>query len=118
LKINLPCDILDASRKFHRKILGCAGLLIGCHSIPLWFDHDHGLVVLFGILAFECECLLFLTDVELYDPSCNINRGSGVTQDGCQSLNTTHSWEAILEYHNPQARKNSRFSLGYVLRFP
>jgi hypothetical protein len=27
--------ILDASRKFHRKILGCAGLLIGCHSIPL-----------------------------------------------------------------------------------
>jgi hypothetical protein len=26
-------DILDASRKFHRKILGCAGLLIGCHSI-------------------------------------------------------------------------------------
>jgi hypothetical protein len=27
--------ILDASRKFHRKILGCVGLLIGCHSI-LW----------------------------------------------------------------------------------
>jgi hypothetical protein len=26
---------LDASRKFRRKILGCAGLLIGCHSI-LW----------------------------------------------------------------------------------
>jgi hypothetical protein len=25
--------ILDASRKFHRKILGCVGLLIGCHSI-------------------------------------------------------------------------------------
>jgi hypothetical protein len=25
--------ILDASTKFHRKILGCAGLLIGCHSI-------------------------------------------------------------------------------------
>jgi hypothetical protein len=25
--------ILDASRKFHRKILGCARLLIGCHSI-------------------------------------------------------------------------------------
>jgi hypothetical protein len=25
--------ILDASRKFGRKILGCAGLLIGCHSI-------------------------------------------------------------------------------------
>jgi hypothetical protein len=27
--------ILDASRKFHRKFLGCAGLLIGCHSIPI-----------------------------------------------------------------------------------
>jgi hypothetical protein len=27
------CGILDASRKFHRKILGCAGLLIRCHSI-------------------------------------------------------------------------------------
>jgi hypothetical protein len=28
------CGILDVSRKFHRKILGCTGLLIGCHSIP------------------------------------------------------------------------------------
>jgi hypothetical protein len=27
--------ILDASRKFRRKILGCVGLLIECHSI-LW----------------------------------------------------------------------------------
>jgi hypothetical protein len=27
--------ILEVSRKFWRKILGCAGLLIGCHSI-LW----------------------------------------------------------------------------------
>jgi hypothetical protein len=26
--------ILDTSRKFWRKILSCAGLLIGCHSIP------------------------------------------------------------------------------------
>jgi hypothetical protein len=26
--------IIDVSRKFQRKILGCAGLLIGCHSIP------------------------------------------------------------------------------------
>jgi hypothetical protein len=25
--------ILDTSRKFRRKFLGCAGLLIGCHSI-------------------------------------------------------------------------------------
>jgi hypothetical protein len=28
------CGILDASRKFRRKILDCAGLLIGCHNIP------------------------------------------------------------------------------------
>jgi hypothetical protein len=28
-------SILDALRKFYRKILGCSGLLIGCHSI-LW----------------------------------------------------------------------------------
>jgi hypothetical protein len=27
------CGIYDASSKFHRKILGCARLLIGCHSI-------------------------------------------------------------------------------------
>jgi hypothetical protein len=68
------------SRKFHRKILSYAGLLIGCHSIPLWSDRDHDLVALFGTLGFECECLLFSTGVELYDPSYNINRGSGGTQ--------------------------------------
>jgi hypothetical protein len=28
------CGILDASRKFRRKILGCARLLIGCQIIP------------------------------------------------------------------------------------
>jgi hypothetical protein len=67
--------ILDASRKFRRKILGCAGLLIGCHSIPLWSDHDHDLVALFGALGIECECLLLPADVELDDPSCNINHG-------------------------------------------
>jgi hypothetical protein len=27
-------DILDVSRKFWQKILGCAGLLIRCHNIP------------------------------------------------------------------------------------
>jgi hypothetical protein len=85
LKINLsvrleillqPDDILDASRKFYRKILGCAELFIECHSIPLRSDHDHDLVALFGTLGFECGCLLFPADVDLYDPSCNINRGS------------------------------------------
>jgi hypothetical protein len=86
-------------RKFYRKILGYDGLLIGCHSIPLWYDHDHELVALFCTLEFEYECLLFPTDVELYDPSCNINRGSAGTQDGCLSSGTAHSWGAILEYH-------------------
>jgi hypothetical protein len=37
------------------------------------------MVALFGTLGFECECLLYPTDVELYDPSCNINRASGGT---------------------------------------
>jgi hypothetical protein len=63
------------------------------------------LVALFGTLVFECECLLFLADVELYDPSCNINRGSGGTQDGCLSSDTTYSWEAILEYHEVHRHK-------------
>jgi hypothetical protein len=36
--------ILNTSRKFCRKILGCVGLLIGCHSIPLQSDRDHDLV--------------------------------------------------------------------------
>jgi hypothetical protein len=74
-------------------------ILIECHSIPLRSDHDHGLVALLDTIGFECECLLFPADVELYDPSCNINRGSGGTQDGCLSSGTTHSWEAILEHH-------------------
>jgi hypothetical protein len=56
-------------RKFRRKILSCAGLLIGCHSIPLRSDRDHDLVTLFGTLWFEYECLLFPVDVELYVPS-------------------------------------------------
>jgi hypothetical protein len=87
------------SRKFHRKKFGGAGLLIGCHSIPLWSDRDHDLVALFGTLGFECKCLLFPADVEIYDPSCNINRGSGGTQDRCMSSDTAHSWETNLEYH-------------------
>jgi hypothetical protein len=45
--------ILDTSRKFQRRFLDCVGLLIRCHSIPLWSDHDHDLVALFGTLGFE-----------------------------------------------------------------
>jgi hypothetical protein len=86
--------ILDASRKFHRKFLGCVGLLIGCHSIPLRSDRDHDLVPLFGTLGFECGCLLYPAIVELYDPSCNNNRGSGVTQEWnpTQPSSKTSSW--------------------------
>jgi hypothetical protein len=73
------CDILDASRKFCRKILDCAELLIGCHSILLWPDRDHDLVALFGTHSFESECLLLPANVELDDPSCNIDRGSSGT---------------------------------------
>jgi hypothetical protein len=75
------CGILDASRKFRQKILGYAGLLIGCHSIPLWSHHDHDLVALFDTLRFECECLLLPADVELDDPSCNINHSPSGTQE-------------------------------------
>jgi hypothetical protein len=57
------------------------------------------LVALFGTHGIECECLLFPTDVELYNASCNINHGFGGIQDGCMSSDTAHSWEAILEYH-------------------
>jgi hypothetical protein len=46
--------ILDASRKFRRKILSCDGLLIGCHSIPLLSNRDNDLVALLGTLGFEC----------------------------------------------------------------
>jgi hypothetical protein len=96
---------LTHPENFIEKILGCARLLIGCQSIPLWFDCDHDLVALFGTLGFECECLLFPADVEPYVPSCNINHGSGGTQHGCLSSDTSHSWEAILEYHEVHMHK-------------
>jgi hypothetical protein len=92
-------DILDASRKFHRKFLGCVGLLIGCHSIPLRSDRDHDLVAQFGTHAFECECLLFPIDVELYDPSYNINHGSGGTQEWSPKNKQYLKTIIHLEYH-------------------
>jgi hypothetical protein len=87
--------ILDASRRFHRKILGCAGLLTGCHSIPLQSDRDHDMVALLSTLGFECECLLFPADVELYDPSCNINHGSG----GTQEWSPKNEWYLMTDIH-------------------
>jgi hypothetical protein len=83
------------SRKFRRKILGCAKLLIGCHSIPLRSDHDHDLVALFSTHRIECGCLLFLVDVELYDPSCNINCGFG----GTQEWTSKNEWYLMTDIH-------------------
>jgi hypothetical protein len=68
------------SKKICRIFFDYAGLLIGCHSIPLWSNRDHDLVALFGNIGFEYGCLLFPTDVDLYDPSCNINCGSSGAQ--------------------------------------
>jgi hypothetical protein len=86
-------------RKFRRRILDCAGLLIRCHSIPLWSDHDHDLVALFGTLGFECECLLLPTDVELDDPSCNINHGTSGTQEWPPKNKQCLMIDIHLEYH-------------------
>jgi hypothetical protein len=91
--------ILDASRKFCRKILGYTGLLIGCHSIPLQSDRDHDLVALLSTLVFECECLLFPTDVELYHPSYNINHGSDGTQEWHPKNERYLMIDMHLEYH-------------------
>jgi hypothetical protein len=93
------CGILDASRKFRWKILGYARLLIRCHSILLWSDHDHDLVALFGTLGFECECLLIPADVELDDSSCNINRGSNGTQEWPPKNKWCLRTDVHLEYH-------------------
>jgi hypothetical protein len=87
------------SRIIHGKILGCAGLLIGCHRIPLQSNRDHGLVALFDTHGFECGCLLFPVDVELYDPSYNINRGSGGTQEWPPKNERYLMTDIHFEYH-------------------
>jgi hypothetical protein len=52
--------ILDASRKFRREILGCAGHLIGCHNIPLRSDRDHDLVALSVLLGLNVDVSSFV----------------------------------------------------------
>jgi hypothetical protein len=91
--------ILDTSRKFCRKILGCAGRLIGCHSIPLLSNCDHDLIALLSTLGFDYECLIFPADVELYDPNCNINHGSGGTQEWPPKNEWYLTTDIHLEYH-------------------
>jgi hypothetical protein len=78
--------ILDASRKFQSKILGCTRLVICATGELVAADvaSCSGLIVTmmvaqFGTVGFECECLLILADVELDDPSYNIDHGSSST---------------------------------------
>jgi hypothetical protein len=90
--------ILDASRRFHRKILDCARLLIGCHSIlqpsvsqlrvtshVLWQDlyasypsqahesMDSNLAVAREVLAVLDELLKNPINIHVDDPSHLIN---------------------------------------------
>jgi hypothetical protein len=79
--------ILDASRKFWQKIIGCTGLLIRCHSIPrpsisrlrvnshvLW-QHLHSsypsraCISMDSNLAAACE-VLGVVDEVLMNPAC------------------------------------------------
>jgi hypothetical protein len=92
-------------RKNRRKIVGGAGLLIGCHSIPLRSDCGHDLVALFGALGFECRRLLFPIDVELYDPSYNINRGSCGTQEWPPKNEQYLTIDIYFEYHEVHRHK-------------
>jgi hypothetical protein len=57
------------------------------------------LVALLGTLGFECEFLLFPTIVELYDPRCNINRGSGGTLEWPPKNEWYLTIDNHLEYH-------------------
>jgi hypothetical protein len=80
------CGIVDMTRKFRQKILGCAKLLIECHSIPLWSDRDHYLVALFGTLGFD-------------GPSYNINCGPSDTQEWPPKNKRRLMTKIHLEYH-------------------
>jgi hypothetical protein len=99
--------ILDVLRKFHRKILGYAGLLIGCHSIllpsisrlratshVLWQDlyayypsqaHDSvdsNLAAPRKVLGVVDELLMNLVNFHVDDPSHLINGRSDQLQEG------------------------------------
>jgi hypothetical protein len=107
--------ILNTSGKFYKRILDCAWLLIGCHSIPLWSDHDHDLVALFGTLSFESECLLLPADVEL-DPSCNINHGSNGTQEWPPRNKQCLTTNIHLEYHEIDGYERISYSHRDIFR--
>jgi hypothetical protein len=56
-------------------------------------------------LGFECGCLLFPADVELYDPSCNINHGSGGTQEWPPKNKWYLMTDIHFEYHKVHRHK-------------
>jgi hypothetical protein len=51
------------------------------------------------MLGFEYGCLLFPADVELYDSSCNINRGSGGTLEWPPKNERYLMTDIYFEYH-------------------
>jgi hypothetical protein len=57
------------------------------------------LVALFGTLEFECGCLLFPPDVELYDPSYNNNHCFGGTQEWPPKNEQYLTTNIHFEYH-------------------
>jgi hypothetical protein len=72
---------LTHQENFIEKFSAMLGFLLGViaflSSLIVTMTWLHFLVP----FVFECGCLLFPVDVELYDPSYNINRGSGDTQE-------------------------------------
>jgi hypothetical protein len=58
------------------------------------------MVALFGTLGFECGCLLFPVDVELYDPSSNLNHSIWVIMDRLTKV--AHFILVITTYSGPQ----------------
>jgi hypothetical protein len=55
--------------------------------------------VLFGTLGLKCECLLLPTEVELDDPTCNINRGPSGTKEWPPKNKWYLTTDIPLEYH-------------------
>jgi hypothetical protein len=60
------------------------------------------MVAFFSTPEFECGCLLFPADIELYDPRCNINHGSGGTQEWPPKNKRYLKTDIHLEYHEVQ----------------
>jgi hypothetical protein len=84
---------------FDEKFSAALCFLSDVIAFLLWSDHDHDLVTQFGTHGFECECLLLPIDVELDDPSCNINHGSSDTQEWTPKNKWSLTTDIHFEYH-------------------